>query len=75
MSDLKNGSKGEDVSTLQQALNKTGDTLKIDGIFGHLTEAAVKRFQAANNLTVDGIVGEHTAAALKKSTSTGPRAA
>ena len=58
---LKNGSRGEAVKTLQEMLNKLGyDAGKVDGIFGSNTEAAVKRFQAANNLAVDGIVGTKT---------------
>lgn len=55
MTILKKGSKGAEVKTLQQKLN-----LMADGIFGSLTEEAVKEFQANNGLTVDGIVGQKT---------------
>jgi peptidoglycan hydrolase-like protein with peptidoglycan-binding domain len=34
--------------------------LKVDGIFGPQTRAAVKDYQKANHLQVDGIVGRHT---------------
>lgn len=52
---LKKGSSGNEVKVLQSALN-----LYPDGIFGNLTEEAVKEFQRANGLHPDGIVGEHT---------------
>lgn len=52
---LRKGSKGNDVKTLQKLLH-----LKQDGIFGSLTEEAVKEFQRANNLKADGIVGDIT---------------
>lgn len=52
---LKLGSKGLDVIVLQKKLN-----LKQDGIFGPLTEEAVKEFQRNNNLKPDGIVGSNT---------------
>lgn len=52
---LKKGSRGAQVVTLQRKLN-----LQADGIFGPLTEEAVKEFQKANGLTVDGIVGTNT---------------
>ena len=55
MTALKKGSKGAEVKILQQKLN-----LMDDGIFGSLTEEAVKEFQANNGLTVDGIVGQKT---------------
>ncbi len=55
MTTLKKGSRGADVVTLQKKLN-----LQADGIFGVLTEEAVKEFQRANGLTVDGIVGNKT---------------
>lgn len=52
---IKLGSKGTEVKTLQKKLG-----IKADGIFGTLTEKAVKEFQRINNLTVDGIVGTKT---------------
>lgn len=55
MTTLKIGSRGNDVKTLQSKLN-----LIPDGIFGKITEEAVKGFQKKNNLTVDGIVGDST---------------
>lgn len=56
---LTKGSRGEIVKILQRALN-----LIDDGIFGVLTEEAVKEFQNANGLKTDGIVGEKTWAKL-----------
>lgn len=52
---LSKGSKGEDVKALQIALH-----LYPDGIFGRLTEEAVKEFQRAHGIPVDGVVGEKT---------------
>jgi peptidoglycan hydrolase-like protein with peptidoglycan-binding domain len=52
---LKKGSKGNDVKELQRFLG-----IKDDGNFGPGTEAAVKKWQAANGLTADGIVGPAT---------------
>lgn len=70
MNILKKGSRGESVKTLQTILH-----LMPDGIFGPLTEEAVKEFQKAKGLKVDGIVGKATwsmlnitdSATLKKS--------
>ncbi len=59
MAILRIGMRGEDVKTIQRALN-----LKADGIFGPITEEAIKAFQAANHLVVDGIFGPATAAKL-----------
>lgn len=56
---LRKGSRGEDVKTLQKALN-----LIDDGIFGNITEEAVKVFQKEHDLEVDGIVGQKTWEAL-----------
>ena len=55
METIKRGSRGEDVKVLQARLN-----LVADGIFGQLTEEAVKAFQKAHYLTADGIVGPKT---------------
>ena len=63
MATIKKGSRGEDVKTLQKALN-----LLPDGIFGKLTEEAVKEFQKAHGLVADGVVGTKTWEALLKAT-------
>ena len=59
---LKLGNRGNEVKTLQEKLN-----LKADGIFGPLTEEAVKDFQRSNSLEVDGIVGANTLSKLNLS--------
>ena len=59
MNTIKRGSRGADVVTLQKILN-----LATDGIFGPLTEEAVREFQRGHGLAVDGIVGPKTWAAL-----------
>ena len=74
---LFNGSKGDEVRELQQALIDLG-YLKgtADGIFGNKTEIAVRKFQKANKLSVDGLAGSSTRqlilskAGSKKSTAT-----
>lgn len=56
----KIGSRGEEVKKIQKALNCIAD-----GIFGPITQEAVRKFQAENPpLVVDGIVGEKTWAKL-----------
>lgn len=59
---LKLGSRGNEVKLLQEKLN-----LKTDGIFGPLTEEAVKDFQRSNGLKVDGIAGANTLSKLNLS--------
>ncbi|MBD5456221.1 MAG: hypothetical protein HDR23_07080 [Lachnospiraceae bacterium] len=62
---IKYGSRGSDVTYLQQCLTTKGYGVgAIDGIFGIRTREAVKAFQAEHNLTVDGIVGPKTWAKL-----------
>jgi peptidoglycan hydrolase-like protein with peptidoglycan-binding domain len=68
---LTEGTEGRQVELLQTAL---GD-VKIDGVFGPETEAAVRAFQASRDLTVDGVVGPQTSAALAGRTSAGVLAA
>lgn len=49
------------VRALQRDLKRAGDSPgPIDGLYGPLTEQAVRRFQAAHRLTVDGIAGPQT---------------
>ena len=58
---LKNGSRGEDVKTVQEILQQLGYSPgPIDGWFGDKTEQAVVRFQEENHLYGDGIVGPTT---------------
>lgn len=57
---LRRGDRGDAVRALQAALG-----LLSDGIFGPVTEAALKRFQRERGLTVDGIFGPQSRAALE----------
>ena len=58
---LRMGSTGPGVQLLQLALNRAGfGVLQTDGVFGPLTERAVRRFQAAQNILTDGIAGRDT---------------
>lgn len=58
---LKKGMRGNGVRWLQYQLNEKGHyKLIVDGIFGELTEGAVRDFQRTHGLAVDGIVGPQT---------------
>ena len=61
------GQRGHHVQKIQTMLVHQG-YLKdsADGIFGHNTELAVRKFQKAKGLTVDGRVGTATMNALEK---------
>lgn len=64
---LKRGSRGQDVKCLQTLLNENGYNLTVDGVFGKLTEQAVRDFQARHIdacKIVDGICGRLTWTAL-----------
>lgn len=56
---LRRGARGEAVKIVQRAVG-----VAEDGIFGAVTEAAVRRFQRANALVPDGIVGPKTWAVI-----------
>ncbi|NVO57997.1 peptidoglycan-binding protein [Rhodobacteraceae bacterium B1Z28] len=56
---LRQGSRGAAVKKLQEALD-----IGADGIFGAGTAAAVREFQAENNLNTDGMAGPETLAKL-----------
>ena len=58
------GSSGIAVRALQQLLVANGYAVRVDGIFGALTETAVKAFQNQQNLATDGVVGQRTWGAL-----------
>jgi murein L,D-transpeptidase YcbB/YkuD len=54
------------VKWLQTALNVIGtDPLDVDGEYGPLTNAAVKRFQETHGLVADGWAGDVTHAAFQ----------
>lgn len=58
---------GEDVQRLQAALMKANFELGAEpakGVFGKLTDVAVREFQSQKSLKVDGVVGEKTWGAL-----------
>ena len=57
---LLEGTRGNDVDTLQRQLQRLGYLDKATGYYGTETVAAVKAFQERNGLTVDGKTGEHT---------------
>ncbi len=58
---LKKGDEGEDVRSLQERLRVAGFYYgNSTGIFGPITEEAVKQFQEAYKLNVDGVVGPVT---------------
>jgi len=53
------------VEHAQEALNKTGADLKVDGVVGHATRAALESFQKSHGLKVTGRLDKETSAALK----------
>ena len=63
---LREGSKGDRVRDLQKALNKIGNKLVIDGVYGSKTKEAIKKLQKQANISIDGIYGNNTAKALKE---------
>jgi Putative peptidoglycan binding domain len=60
------GSSGVSVKVLQRVLLSNGYAVRVDGVFGALTESAVKAFQNRRNLDVDGVVGFRTWRELTK---------
>ncbi|GAX34383.1 peptidoglycan-binding domain-containing protein [Nodularia sp. NIES-3585] len=62
---LVKGDEGEEVRILQERLRVAGFySGNPTGVFGPITEEAVKRFQEAYKLEIDGIVGPATASKL-----------
>ncbi len=57
---LRVGKKSIDNVLMQKFLNKNGEFLVVDGIFGKKTKAALMRFQEKHNLQIDGIFGPKT---------------
>ena len=65
---LRQGSTGDEVKKLQEALKFTGED--VDGIYGPKTAQAVKDYQTANGLQVDGIAGDETLGSLYRTSGT-----
>ncbi len=58
------GSRGPEVSRMQQSLQQHGQHLSVDGRYGRETGDAVRTFQRSHHLRADGVVGPRTAAVL-----------
>lgn len=70
---LNLGSRGESVRQVQIILQELGHySGAIDGIYGNLTQNAVKEFQTRLNLTPDGITGKQTWQKLQQTTAPQP---
>ena len=61
---LKFGSRGPGVRRLQEALTRAGLPLAVDGIFGLVTDRAVRQFQIAEGLAQTGIADGATLSRL-----------
>jgi len=61
---LQEGSHGEKVRALQEALVYMGQGITVDGFYGRSTREAVRWFQRSRGLSADGQVGPDTRAAL-----------
>lgn len=60
LSVLKSNSRGDQVKALQRLLVGYGYDLKVDGVFGTVTDRTVRTFQRKYGLSADGIVGTKT---------------
>ena len=63
---IRNGSKGAYAKWVQKRLNAKGYNIKVDGVFGSKSVAALKKYQKAKGLTVDGVCGYDTVYELIK---------
>lgn len=62
---FRQGDEGHKVETIQERLKDLGFyEFKVDGIFGPITDEAVKEFQRSAKLNADGVVGPITWKAL-----------
>ncbi|AJD91524.1 hypothetical protein JMA_22070 [Jeotgalibacillus malaysiensis] len=69
---LELGDEGAGVKAMQELLNKHGYAVTADGIFGRMTESALRSFQYQNDLTVDGVYGTNTKAVLEEKSTSKP---
>lgn len=63
---LKRGSKGLQTSYLQRDLVYLGYDLKIDAMFGQITENQLKAFQSDSGIKPDGIYGDQSRAKMRE---------
>ena len=63
---IRNGSKGAYAKWVQKRLNAKGYNIKVDGVFGSKSVAALKKYQKSKGLTVDGVCGYATVYELVK---------
>lgn len=61
---VSHGQRGADVAAVQSRLRAAGACLAVDGAFGPITLATLRRFQRAHGLAADGVVGAGTWSAL-----------
>lgn len=54
------GAAGASIRVVQELLNQRGESLLVDGDYGSVTQAAVRRRQQATGLVVDGQIGPAT---------------
>jgi len=65
--DVKSLMRGDDVAQLQTRLVEMGFNCgRVDGIFGPLTEGAIKEFQKSIGVKVDGVCGPGTIIGLMR---------
>ncbi|HYV47067.1 MAG TPA: peptidoglycan-binding domain-containing protein [Myxococcaceae bacterium] len=57
---LQTGSRGPEVSDLQNRLKQAGLQVGQSGVFDAKTQSAVRQYQQAKGLQVDGVVGQQT---------------
>lgn len=70
---LKEGMRGKDVTALQLMLRYSSPDLKVDGVFGADTKAAVIAKQKAAGIAADGVAGDDTLNALMVKVRSGDR--
>jgi peptidoglycan hydrolase-like protein with peptidoglycan-binding domain len=71
MSVLKQGSRGDEVRTVQSGLKKLGFAIEADGIFGEKTHAAIITLQTVFGYDGDGLVGPATLKLIEQQTGYG----
>ena len=57
---VRRGSRGNAVRAVQTLLRSMGYPVRVDGVFGTVTEKIVRRYQRAQGLVVDGVIGLDT---------------